>query len=197
MRVDAVDDDLTGGAWDADGFVLAGGRGLRMGADKALVLSAGVPLGLRVACLLGRRCARVSLVRRDLPDPGWTLADGRSVGVVRDEEAVHPLWGVHAALRSATSPWALVVATDLVGLRVAHLDALWSARGTAGAVLVASEGWRFAMLLASSSGPDVAALAAAGAPVGALVGGLARVAVPDPVVDANTPADLASRDRSG
>ena len=50
-----------------DGFVLAGGRSRRMGADKARVAWEGRPLALVVADCLRAVCSRVALVRRGVP----------------------------------------------------------------------------------------------------------------------------------
>jgi molybdopterin-guanine dinucleotide biosynthesis protein A len=172
-----------------DGFVLAGGASSRMGADKATRSWRGAPLGLTLAELLGSACGSVSIVRRELADPGWTLADGRAVRVVRAEGGHdrHPLWGVAAGLRAATTPWAVLCATDLVGLCADDVAAVASAPGQ-----VATRDGRWALLfsLAVDRAGEVEALAAAGAPVAALVAGLRGVPLRGHVVDANTPLDL-------
>jgi molybdopterin-guanine dinucleotide biosynthesis protein A len=172
-----------------DGFVLAGGASSRMGSDKATLAWRGAPLGLRLAELLGTACGRVSIVRRELADPAWSLADGRRVASIGAEGGGHrhPLWGIAAALREARSPWAVLCATDLVGLTRADVGAVAAAPDQ-----VATWHGQWALLLSLSVGRlgEVEALAAEGAPVAALVAGLRAVPLLGPVVDANTRPDL-------
>lgn len=90
------------------GFVLAGGRSLRMGRDKALLEVGGVPLLLRT----------VGLIESVLPRPtviGY-LEAYQSLGLevlADDWPGAGPLGGIATALRNSTAPWNLVVACDL------------------------------------------------------------------------------------
>lgn len=92
---------------DAAGFVLAGGRSSRMGADKALALLAGRPLVVH---------ALEILERAGLPT---RIAGARSTldqfaPVVRDDEPDRgPLGGICAAMASISVPWAVFLPVDL------------------------------------------------------------------------------------
>src|SRR5579872_2314704 len=89
------------------GFVLAGGRSLRMGHDKAQIRWNGGTLLSHAAEGLSQIAARVVVVGAvDVGNaPQSTLADsalGRG-----------PLAGIHAALAHTTTAWNLMVAVDL------------------------------------------------------------------------------------
>lgn len=108
-----------------DGFVLAGGRSVRMGVDKARVPFPGTaPMALHVAGVLGEVCGRVALVRRSVADPlGWP--DG--VEIVCDaapEGDAHPLWGVAAALDASRTEIAVLASCDLAWLEPSAIAAL-------------------------------------------------------------------------
>jgi molybdopterin-guanine dinucleotide biosynthesis protein A len=110
-----------------DGFVLAGGRSRRMGADKARVAWNGQPLALVVADHLRSVCTRVALVRRGAPDGlPWPGPDGRDVEVVSEPEdgVPHPLWGVAAALAAARTPLVLLAPCDVPWLTRSSLERL-------------------------------------------------------------------------
>ncbi|MDQ4129731.1 MAG: molybdenum cofactor guanylyltransferase [Actinomycetota bacterium] len=91
------------------GLVLAGGRGRRLGRDKALVTVAGEPLVVRAPRRLEACCERVFVASGDgrrLGDLEWeqipdAVADGG------------PLAGILAGLEFATTPLLAVVAVDL------------------------------------------------------------------------------------
>ena len=95
-------------ALDAEGWVLAGGRSLRMGRDKASVEIAGVPLldrMLRKLKVLGLR-ARVAGMRDPLE---WM-----DIEVMSDlHPDCGPLSGVETALRRSEMPLVLVLGVDL------------------------------------------------------------------------------------
>lgn len=91
------------------GLVLCGGRGRRLGADKALVTVEGEPLVDRVVAHLRRVCAPVLLAVGDDPR---RLA-GRADGVVCDEPSgAGPLAGIAAGLAAAASEPVAVCAVD-------------------------------------------------------------------------------------
>lgn len=93
-----------------DGFVLAGGRSSRMGVDKARIpYPNDQPMALEVAAALATVCTRVALVRRRRDGLPWPLE------VITDEagEDAHPLYGVAAALRAATTDLVLLAPCDV------------------------------------------------------------------------------------
>jgi len=124
----------TDAAWpDAVGFVLAGGRSSRMGADKALVEFRGQPL---VAHALGvLRGAGL-----DASIAGARTALGAFAPVVQDPDpGLGPLGGICAALASTAARWAVFLPVDLPLLPSAlvwHL--LDRARDTGRPVTIAS-----------------------------------------------------------
>ncbi len=102
------------------GLVLAGGRGRRLGRDKALVEVAGEPLVVRAARRLEKCCQAVFVASGDgrrLGELAWEqVADAVSEG--------GPLAGILAGLERATTPLVAVVAVDLPHLNPAVLQRL-------------------------------------------------------------------------
>jgi molybdopterin-guanine dinucleotide biosynthesis protein A len=102
----------------AAGFVLAGGRSSRMGADKALMPLAGRPLVVHALEILRQAGLTAS------------IAGARSrltafAPVVEDEEPGRgPLGGICAALASATAQWAVFLPVDLPFLPASLLVSL-------------------------------------------------------------------------
>ncbi|OGO50378.1 MAG: hypothetical protein A2148_12460 [Chloroflexi bacterium RBG_16_68_14] len=92
------------------GAVLAGGRGRRLGRDKALLVIDGRTLLRRATDALRSVGLDVVLVLRpDQPVP----EEIDSTAIVRDEvEDAGPLGGLHALLRQLPAEWALVVPCD-------------------------------------------------------------------------------------
>jgi molybdenum cofactor guanylyltransferase len=93
---------------EVEGFILVGGASSRMGADKAGLRLGGRSFVERIAAALRSVTENIRLVgARD-------ERDSLGFPVVRD---VYAKWGalggLHAALASASSPWAAVVACDL------------------------------------------------------------------------------------
>jgi molybdenum cofactor guanylyltransferase len=92
--------------------ILAGGRGTRMGADKALAELGGRPLisyPLAAAAALGGEAETVIVAKRDTRLPGDDPAR-----VLREpDQPVHPLCGIVAALREAGERRVVVVAADM------------------------------------------------------------------------------------
>jgi molybdenum cofactor guanylyltransferase len=122
---------------EVEGFVLAGGRSLRMGREKALLEIGGVPLILRTARLLESVTGSATVV-------GET-AGIRALGlptVADDWPGEGPLGGIATALRVSRAPWSLVVACDLPYLTYEWLAYLVSrALGSgADAVIAMNEG---------------------------------------------------------
>ena len=113
------------------GFVVAGGRSLRMGSDKALLPWGGTDL-------LDHAIARLGLVTADVrilcgPVPRYL---DRSVPVVTDGIAdAGPLAGVLAGLAAAPARSALVLAVDLPLVPVALLARLAALQAEADAVV--------------------------------------------------------------
>jgi molybdopterin-guanine dinucleotide biosynthesis protein A len=116
------------------GVVLAGGRGRRLGGDKAIVELDGRPLAHYPVRALREVCDQVVVVakRDSLLPPLSGLAD---VWVEPDAPR-HPLAGVVHALRLATGRAVLVVAVDLVLVDAATLRRLLDADPDGGAAAV-------------------------------------------------------------
>jgi molybdopterin-guanine dinucleotide biosynthesis protein A len=124
----------TPGAGESDqepaGFVLAGGRSSRMGADKALVPFAGQPLVVHALSVLRR--ARLSA----------TIAGARSAlagfaPVVEDAVPDRgPLGGICAAMASTAAQWAIFLPVDLPLLPPSLVVFLVDRARSSGAVVV-------------------------------------------------------------
>lgn len=89
------------------GYVLAGGKSSRMGADKALVKLGGVTLIERAVGTLREVCAEVSILTANLAlrEYGSLVPDLR--------ENYGPIGGIEAALAHSRLPWVLLVAVDM------------------------------------------------------------------------------------
>jgi|ERR1035437_1312529 molybdopterin-guanine dinucleotide biosynthesis protein A len=102
--------------------LFAGGESRRMGADKAALMIADIPLWLR----------QLETLRKLRPDkllisarfrPAWTSAD---IEVVLDEPPSQgPLSGLTAALRHSRTTHLLALAIDLPEMTTGHLMELW------------------------------------------------------------------------
>lgn len=94
---------------EVSGAVLAGGRGTRLGQDKALVEVGGEPLLARVVGRLAQVCAEVLVVGRTagppLPAPAKFVLD-----LIPGQAA---LGGLYTALSAAACPLVIVVACDM------------------------------------------------------------------------------------
>ncbi|MCU1266748.1 MAG: mobA [Acidobacteria bacterium] len=89
-----------------DAFILAGGASRRMGTDKSQLLLDGETLTQRVATVLLKVARSVTIVGRTTDHPR-----------LKSAEDLFPQWGalggVHTALSTCTTDWALVVACDM------------------------------------------------------------------------------------
>jgi molybdopterin-guanine dinucleotide biosynthesis protein A len=112
------------------GYVLAGGRGSRMGRDKALLELAGRPLIAHAVTKLRRICGEVHI----LAGEETTEADSRNTALAAYAPLVYdlrancgPLAGIEAALVHASHEWNLILPVDMPLLPAAFLDA-WVGR---------------------------------------------------------------------
>ncbi|MCX8006676.1 MAG: formate dehydrogenase accessory sulfurtransferase FdhD [Coriobacteriia bacterium] len=123
----------------ATAAVLAGGRSMRMGVDKTLLLVDGEPLISRVAEAAAAVCERVAVVTNRpeaLADAG--LPAGVEVWI--DEVAYQgPLGGLATALKNAPDEWVLALAADMPWLNPEVVRALWDAREGAQVVVPRTE----------------------------------------------------------
>ena len=89
------------------GFVLAGGKSSRMGADKAFLDFGGETLLARALSVLGAVCDRVAIVGEParFQEYGVVVADVFS--------GCGPLAGIHAALANSTAELNLMLAVDM------------------------------------------------------------------------------------
>jgi molybdopterin-guanine dinucleotide biosynthesis protein A len=108
------------------GVVLAGGRGQRIGGDKAVVSLAGRPLlSYPVGAMLGALDHVVVVAK-----PSTVLPALGDVAVWEEpEQPSHPLVGIAEALRRADGGWVLVCAGDMPFVPVALLASLSSLAG--------------------------------------------------------------------
>jgi molybdopterin-guanine dinucleotide biosynthesis protein A len=100
---------------DVGGYVLAGGKSLRMGKDKALLELAGRPLVQHAVVKVSRVCSEVHLLgnRNELSVYG---------PLVRDlHEGGGPLSGIESALEDSRYDWNLFMPVDMPFLPTAFL----------------------------------------------------------------------------
>ncbi|MEN6429996.1 MAG: formate dehydrogenase accessory sulfurtransferase FdhD [Coriobacteriales bacterium] len=121
--------------------VLAGGRSMRMGVDKALLLVEGEPLIVRVVQAVSGVCAHTMVVT-NRPESLERAGLPPEVAVLQDEVSYQgPLGGLATALKNASDEWVLAVAADMPWLSPDVVRALWDARDGAQAVVpVTSKG---------------------------------------------------------
>jgi molybdopterin-guanine dinucleotide biosynthesis protein A len=172
--------------------ILAGGRGRRLAASKALVTVAGQPMLTHVLRALTASLEEVVVVaKRDTPLPSWS---GLEVWREADRPQ-HPLTGIRHALARAPGRPLLVCAVDLVMVSaelVAELAGV-DARGRPAVVARAHGRWQ--PLLARYEPAAEAALTGAAEDVRLveLVAGLSPVALEVSALDilnVNGPDDL-------
>jgi molybdopterin-guanine dinucleotide biosynthesis protein A len=122
---------------DVTGFVLAGGRSTRMGADKASLDWHGRPLAEHALELVGAITKDVFIVGK-IPALAKT-GPGRGTHTVIEDVYPDrgPLAGIHAALASSTTELNLVLAVDMPFVVPAFLEYLVAqARGSSAVVTV-------------------------------------------------------------
>src|SRR5580693_7461865 len=112
------------------GAVLAGGRGQRIGGDKAVVSLAGRPLlSYPIGAMLGVLDVVVVVAK-----PSTVLPPLGDVAVWEEpEQPSHPLVGIAEALRRAEGGWVLVCAGDMPFVPVALLASLAALASSAAA----------------------------------------------------------------
>jgi molybdopterin-guanine dinucleotide biosynthesis protein A len=133
LREEKTETAISAARPEVSGFVLAGGRSSRMGADKALVLFDGQPLVAHALGMLRNAGLTASLA-------GGQHALAAFAPLVEDRRAgLGPLSGICAALASTPARWAVFVPVDLPLLPSSLLQYLLGhARTTGSAVTVAS-----------------------------------------------------------
>jgi molybdopterin-guanine dinucleotide biosynthesis protein A len=100
------------------GYVLAGGRSTRMGADKSLLSLAGKPLIARAVAKLRRVCADVHILSTNHALTAYAP-------LVPDiHPACGPVGAIEAALAHTTRDWNLILPVDVPFLPVAILQSL-------------------------------------------------------------------------
>jgi molybdenum cofactor guanylyltransferase len=176
------------------GVVLAGGRGRRLGGDKAVVELAGRPLLSYPLAALRAVLAEVAVVAKRatrLP----ALDDDVAVWREPDEPA-HPLVGVLEALRRSSGRAVLVVAADLALLDAGLVRRLAEAPARGAPAVVPRAGGRLHPLCARYEPSALGRLEgfAAGARVTDVVGALGPAVLElgdeRALFNVNTPADL-------
>ncbi len=106
-----------------EGFVLAGGRSRRFGADKALVPVGGRPLLAHSIAALEAVGLRGRVVASD-PAPYAGLAGGV---VASERPGRGPTEGLRAAMEACATPWILLLGNDMPGVAAPVLRALLAA----------------------------------------------------------------------
>jgi molybdenum cofactor guanylyltransferase len=123
----------TAAAWpEAVGFVLAGGRSTRMGADKSLVLLDGQPLVAHALGILREAglAASVAGGQRGLSAFAPLVEDNRP--------GLGPLSGICAALASTSARWAVFLSVDLPLLPASLVGCLLQHAGITGQSITVS-----------------------------------------------------------
>jgi molybdopterin-guanine dinucleotide biosynthesis protein A len=101
------------------GYILAGGKSVRMGVDKALLEINGVPMIARTAQLVESVTSAATVV--GAPEKYQPLG----LRVIADDwPECGPLGGIATALRASNTEWNLIVACDLPYLTKAWLEFL-------------------------------------------------------------------------
>ena len=119
--------------------VLAGGRSLRMGIDKALLAVDGEPLVVRVVGVVRTVCTHTFVIT-NRPETLTGVGLPSDVVILADEVAYQgPLGGLATAMAAAEDEWVLAVAADMPHLEPAVIRALWDVREGVDMVLPVGE----------------------------------------------------------
>lgn len=110
------------------GFILAGGQGLRMGTDKALLTFGGRTLLERAIAVLGRVCD-VAIIG----DPAKFSHYGNVIEDVYPGRG--PLAGIHAALAHSSAELNLVLAVDMPSVSTELLAFLFASAASTDALV--------------------------------------------------------------
>ncbi len=186
-------------------YILAGGRSLRFGSDKARALLANEPLLVRVARALEPVAERIAVVAD-------RAAKYRDLGLATLVDRVPesgPLGGLHAALHDRIERegpgWLLLASCDLLEIRLPWVERLLE-RAADDVAAVAFRGTRWQPLLALYHtrllGAVEEQLAGEQRALHALLERVPSAALPPPADlpatwQANTPAELAAYARGG
>jgi molybdenum cofactor guanylyltransferase len=176
------------------GAVLAGGRGRRLGGDKALARLCGRPLiSYPLAALEAVLSEVVVVVKADTELPSLPSR----TKVWRESEPLqHPLVGLRTALELAAGRTVLVCAVDLPLVSPALVRRLAFDQPESVAAVVAGQGDAIQPLLGRYSSHTLEALRAADpsvplrAAVGALSPAVIEVDDPEELFNVNTPAEM-------
>jgi molybdopterin-guanine dinucleotide biosynthesis protein A len=126
------------------GFLLAGGKSSRMGADKAFLAFDGQTLLERALALLGTVCDTVTIVGEPAKFSEYTTVKSAAAkpGTSKQEPVVAdifpgcgPLAGIHAALTHSTATLNLMLAVDMPFVSQELLAFLLTAAEEGGAVI--------------------------------------------------------------
>jgi molybdopterin-guanine dinucleotide biosynthesis protein A len=114
---------------DCTAIVMAGGKSLRMGGDKAMLMLGEQTLLARVVGIVAPIFAQVLVsVRENRPDIGLRQ-------ILDSHANAGPLAGLCAALEQAGSPWVFAVATDMPFVKPALIELLAARRAGFDAVV--------------------------------------------------------------
>jgi molybdopterin-guanine dinucleotide biosynthesis protein A len=147
---------------EIEGFILAGGASTRMGREKALLEVGGELMVLRLAALLDRLCAQVTLIA-----PPQSFMELPLRVIPDDQPGLGPLGGITTALRVSRAEWNLVVGCDLPFLTRPWLAFLMARARSSMAHAVMAQGLRgpvepLCAMYRASARPQIAAALARG-----------------------------------
>ena len=105
-------------------WILAGGRSLRMGSDKALLEIDGLPMIARLAAEISKACGCIGIIG----DPVRYASAGLPV-VPDNFPGQGPLAGIEAALAATTAGANLILACDMPSANAAVFESLFALEG--------------------------------------------------------------------
>lgn len=109
---------------EISGFILAGGKSVRMGTDKALLLIEDEPLMQRMISLIQQNCERnyISGQNKDYSVFNLEMVPDLISGI-------GPIAGIYSALKHSKTEWNLLVSVDTPFLNNELLELLISSQG--------------------------------------------------------------------